>query len=97
MGIKTRGKIELDSTAYLEWNPVNSTLDLVVDGSTVAALGSTTPVTLPTALFRSSRARLASPAAAAIYFYEGGTRTNTNTHLVIPAGEIQTQKASTTI
>lgn len=48
MGIKTRGKIELDSTAYLEWNPVNSTLDLVVDGSTVAALGSTANVYAPT-------------------------------------------------
>ena len=62
-----------------------------------------TPVTLSTALARATRARLTSPAVGDIYFYEGGTVTNgvpddgTKVHLIIPAGEIQTQKCSTSI
>lgn len=67
------------------------------NGGAGITLTGTTPVTLPTAVFRASRAGLESPAAGSIYFYEGGTRTDANTHLIIPSGEIQTQKASTTI
>lgn len=68
-----------------------------IGGDSPYALNGTTPVTIPTALFRSTRARCASPAVGDIHFYEGGTRTAANTHLTIPAGEVQTQKASTTI
>jgi hypothetical protein len=60
-----------------------------------------TAVTLSTALARATIARLTSPAVGNIYFYEGGATTNgvpndgTKTHLIIPAGEIQSQKLST--
>ena len=62
-------------------------------------LQGTTPVTLPTAAFRTSRAYNTGTNALVgnIYFYETGSRTDANTHLIIPAGEQQTQKASTTI
>jgi hypothetical protein len=67
--------------------------------STDVTLTGTTPVTLPTAAARVSRAYNSDGTALVgnIYFYEGGTRTDANTHAVIPAGEQQTQKAQTTI
>ena len=65
--------------------------------TTTVALTGTTPVTLPTALARANRARLSSAAVGTIAFYEGGTRTNANTHLTIPPGEVQSQKCSTCI
>ncbi len=66
---------------------------------TLDASDATTPVTLSTAVGRANRAyNIASSALTGnIYFYEGGTRTNANTHLVIPAGEQQTQKGQTAI
>lgn len=72
----------------------NASFALENDGITLTG---NTPVTLPTALFRATRARLASPAVGTIAFYEGGTRTDANTHLTVPPGDIQSQKASTTI
>jgi len=64
-----------------------------------------TPVTLPTALARSTRAKLLSGTVTAgnISFYEGGAVTagvpnDANTvHLILPTGESQTQKASTSV
>lgn len=66
---------------------------------TLDASDATTPVTLGTAVGRANRAIWTSGGALVgnIYFYEGGTRTDANTHLVIPAGEQQTQKAQTAI
>ena len=59
--------------------------------------------TLDTALFRITRARmLTSPAVGTIYFYEGGAVSGgvptdlTKVHTIIKAGDVQTQKASTT-
>jgi len=52
---------------------------------------------------RVSRARLSAPAVGNIYFHEGGATTNgvpndaTTVHAIIPAGEIQTQRTSTSI
>lgn len=62
-------------------------------------LTGTTPATLPTACARTSRAynNDGSPLTGNIYFYEGGTRTDANTHLIITAGDQQTQKAATSI
>lgn len=60
----------------------------------------TTPIELPFPAFRISRMKNDQEGdnlTGAVYAYEGGTRTDVNTHAVIPAGEQQTQKASTTI
>lgn len=71
--------------------------------TTATALNGRTAVTINTPACRVNRARLASPAAGNIYFYEGGATTNgvpndsTKVHLIIPAGEIQSQKASTAV
>lgn len=71
--------------------------------TTVQALTGTTPITLNTAGARNTRARLSSPAVGNIYFYEGGSvmagvpDDDAEVHMIIPAGEIQTQKASTAI
>lgn len=60
-------------------------------------------VALPTALCRATRARLSAPAAGNIYFHENGTLSSgvptdpTEIHMIIPAGEMQTQKASTAV
>lgn len=67
------------------------------NGGDGITLTGTTPVVLPTAAFRTNRARLSSVAVGTIAFYEGGTRTDANTHLTISPGDIQSQKASTTI
>lgn len=72
------------------------------DTTTVALTGQT-DATLNTALARSTRARLSSPAVGTIYFHEGGATTGgvpddlTTVHMMITPGEIQTQKASTSI
>lgn len=65
-------------------------------GQTAAALGISTT--------RLTRARLSAPATGNIYFYETGTSLSsgvpsdaTKVHMMIPAGEIQTQKASTAV
>jgi len=62
-------------------------------------LTGTTPVSLPIPCARANRSynNGTNPLVGNIYFYEGGTRTDVNTHLVIPAGEQQTQKAATSI
>jgi len=71
--------------------------------NTDTAITGQTNKTLPTALARCTRARLSSPAVGDIYFHEGGATTGgvpndgTTVHLVIPAGEIQSQKASTSL
>lgn len=64
-----------------------------------------TPVALPTALARSTRALLLNGVTAVgnVSFYEGGAVTNgtpddaDQVHLIIPAGEPQSQKASTSV
>jgi hypothetical protein len=68
-------------------------------GVQTATLTSTTPVVLDTACARVSRIYNNSATALAgnIYVYEGGSRTDANTHAYIPAGEQQTQKAATSI
>lgn len=77
-------------------------LTFLVENTNTALMG-TSSVTLPTALARSTRARLTSPAVGDIYFHEGGATTGgvpndgSTVHLVIPAGEVQTQKASTSV
>lgn len=77
-------------------------LTFVVENTNTTLTG-TTAATLPTALARSTRARLTAPANGNIYFYEGGATSGgiptdgTEVHLIIPAGEIQTQKNSTSI
>ena len=74
-----------------------------VAGDTDPTLTGTTAVTLPTAVARATRARLDSPANGNIYFYEGGATTSgvpddaDQVHLIIPAGEIQSQKNATSI
>lgn len=66
-------------------------------------LSGRTPVALPTGVFRANRARIESKANGDISFYEGGAVTSgvpdddTQVHLTIKAGEVQTQKAQTTI
>lgn len=80
--------------------------DLVfaVSSDTALTLNGQTDVAL-TGLDRAriTRARLSAPAVGDIYFHEGGATTNgvpnddTTVHAIIPAGEIQTQKASTSI
>lgn len=67
------------------------------NGGDGITLTGTTPVVLPTAAFRANRARLSAAAVGTIAFYEGGTRTNANTHLTIPPGEVQSQKCATCI
>ena len=68
-------------------------------GVGTVTLNGTTPVTLPVACARANRAynNDSSALVGNIYFYEGGTRTDANTHLMIPAGAQQTQKAATAI
>lgn len=69
--------------------------DVTLDGA-----DGTTPVSLTTPAFRTSRAynTSSSDLVGPIYFYQDNTgRDDDKTHLVIPAGEQQTQKASTTI
>lgn len=97
----------------------SSTLDTMVikllEGHTVDGTGLTftvqtnitltgqTPVTIPTALARATRARLSAPANGTIHFYEGGAAvlgvpSNPNqTHMIITPGNIQTRKASTSM
>ena len=78
--------------------------DYIFDADTsTQTLTGRTDITLNQALFRANRARLSSPAVGDIYFHEGGATTNgvpdddTTVHMMIPAGETQTQKASTAI
>jgi hypothetical protein len=65
------------------------------------ALNGRNIVSLGLSRTRLTRARLSLPAVGDIYFYEGGAVTAgvpddlTTVHMMIPAGEIQTQKAST--
>lgn len=69
--------------------------------NTATALTGPTAAALPSNFTRATRARLSSPAVGDIYFHTGGTTTGgvpddkTTVHMMIPAGEIQTQKAST--
>lgn len=71
--------------------------------STEFALMGRTPVTLPLALRDVTRARLSAPANGTIAFYEGGDTTNgdpdddTEIHLIIPPGDIQSQKGQTSL
>lgn len=71
--------------------------------TTTQALTGQTAMTLNTAGARATRARLSSPAQGDIYFYEGGGTSSgvptdtTEVHMMIPAGEIQSQKCSTAI
>lgn len=66
-----------------------------------SSLTGTTNASLPVNLARITRARLSAPAVGNIYFHEGnstsGVSPDAETHLIIPAGEIQSQKASTAI
>lgn len=72
------------------------------DVAGVTLTGQTT-ATLNNAIARATMARLESSAVGDIYFHEGGAVTGgvpndlTTVHMMIPAGEIQTQKASTAI
>lgn len=87
-------QLTLEYHTYSDGELTFGTQNVTLDGS-----DATTPVELSTACARANRAfNIASSAlAGAVYFYEGGTRTDANTHLVIPTGEQQTQKAQTAI
>jgi hypothetical protein len=67
------------------------------------ALTGQTGKALTTPVARITRARLKSPAVGTIYFYRGGATTGgvpdtlANVHMMISPGEIQSQKASTSI
>lgn len=94
---------DTQNLTLLEGHTVSGT-DLTFTASTTAtALTGLTGAALPVSLTRATRARLASPAVGDIYFYEGGAVTSgvpndlTTVHMMIPAGEIQTQKCSTAI
>ena len=71
-------------------------------GSGITLTGQT-PVELPTAMARTTRARLSSAAVGTIYFYEGGTimsgvpDDSDQVHLIVPIGDTQSQKAATSI
>ena len=84
-------------TLKLEYHTIST--GLLTFGVQEVTLQGTTPVTLPTPCARASRMYNNDTTALVgnIYVYEGGTRTNANTHLVISAGEQQTQKAATAI
>lgn len=77
--------------------------DLTFNNSNTPTLTGQTGKALTTALARLTRARLASPAVGTISFYQGGAApggvpgTPANVHLIIPPGEIQSQKCSTSI
>lgn len=75
------------------------TLTFGTQNVTLDATNATTPVTLPTACARANRLyNIGSSALTGnIYVYESGTRTDANTHISIPAGEQQSQKAQTAI
>lgn len=69
-----------------------------------AALTGQTAASLGISRTRLTRARLSLPAVGDIYFYETGTTLSSGVptdtskvHMMIPAGEIQTQKASTAV
>lgn len=94
---------DLQNLSFYEGHTISGT-NLVFNKVTeTVTLSGRNAVTLPLALGRSTRARLVSPADGNIYFYEGGATTNgqpdddTTVHLIIPAGEIQSQKASTAV
>lgn len=87
-------------TLKLEYHTISSgVLTFGVQDVTLDASDATTPVALTTACGRANRSYNTSTSGLTgpIYYYEGGTRTDANTHLVIPAGENQTQKAQTAI
>lgn len=92
--------MDIDFYEGHDWNSGNT---LFVKEDTNTTLTGTTAKALPTGLARTTRARLTQPCTGNIYFYEGGATTSgvpndkTTIHMIIPAGEIQTQKASTTI
>lgn len=94
------GGIAVDLYEGHDWN--GGELSFVVENTNTALTGRTA-VTLPTALVRCTRARLTQPCAGDVYFYQGGATTNgvpdtgNQIHLIIPAGEIQSQKASTSV
>lgn len=77
-------------------------LTFSIDTNTRALMGQT-DVTLGTALRDGTRARIDAPANGTIYFHEGGATTGgvpndlTTVHLIIPAGDTQTQKCATAI
>lgn len=74
-----------------------------VDNDEPFALTGFTDADLPRGYRDVTRARLASPAAGNIYFHTGGATTNgvpndlSTVKAMIPAGEIQTQKAQTAL
>lgn len=84
-------------TVNIEYHTVSA--GVTTFGVQSATLNGTTPVALTTPAYRVSRVYNtgSTPLAGTIYIYEGGTRTDANTHITIPAGEQQTQKAQTTI
>lgn len=84
-------------TINLEYHTISSgALTFAVQEVT---LNGTTPVPLTTPCARANRAYNTGSSALTgpVYFYEGGTRTDANTHLIIPGGEQQTEKAQTAI
>lgn len=88
-------------TLKLEYHVLNADGSILfgVQDVTLDGADATTPVTLDVPCFRVSRLYNTSTSDSLvgnIYVYEGGIRTDANTHLVIVAGENQTQKTQTT-
>ena len=94
---------DTQNITFYEGNTISGSDLTFVNDSTVTALTGQTGVTLNTPVARITRARLSSPAVGTIYFYEGGTTTAgvpddlSTVHMIIPAGEMQSQKAATSI
>jgi hypothetical protein len=88
---------------FYEGHTISGSNLTFVKESTVNALTGQTGKALTTAVGRLTRARLSSPAVGTISFYRGGTVTGgvpdtaANVAMIIPPGEVQSQKASTSL
>ena len=91
---------DMGKTLGLEYHTLSGgNLTFGVQPVTLDAADGQTPVTLATSAARVSRLYNTGTTALVgnIYVYESGSRTDANTHLIIPAAEQQTQKAATSI
>ena len=81
----------------LEYHTISG--GLLTFGVQEVTLNGTTPVTLPVACARVNRLynNDGSPLVGNVYVYEGGTRTDATTHIMLKAGSQQSQKAATAI